>query len=415
MILKKLLSVCLIACFGFVLMACEQTIITTTTTISNSTSATTTTTTTSTTSTQSITTTTEPFVDLSMYDLVNGRIITFFDDFSGDTLDATKWEHMIGTGTAYGLGYWGNNEKQYYQPENTIVQDGALQIQVRKEQIVADNGTGTIMNYTSSRLRTKGKFAQTYGRFEARVRIDTAAPGLWPAFWLLPEFNQYGNWPYSGELDIMEIRGSRPYYTTAATHYFDGRHTYISGEKRYPENTTMTDYHVYALEWTPTKITYFVDDEVVVSMSTWNTNVGDFPAPFDQEFHILLNFAVGGNFDSNMLPPDNLLPATMYVDYIKVLAFDDIDGRKAPEGTGSVYLTYDQWTISLADGPMDLEYFVFNGYRSDVAWYSSNTNVAVVNQYGRVTPIAPGTTIIRVATGASEALCEITVVEEDSD
>jgi beta-glucanase (GH16 family) len=369
---------------------------------------------TTTTSTSIITTTTEPYVDLSMYDEVNGRLITFFDDFDGDELDESIWEHMIGTGSKYGLSYWGNNEKQYYQPENTIVKDGSLQIQVRKEQLLADNGTGTIMNYTSSRLRTKGNFAQKYGRFEARIRIDTAEQGLWPAFWMLPERNTYGGWPYSGELDIMEIRGSKPFFTTAASHFYDSRHTYISGERRFPNGTSMTDFHVYAVEWTPTKITYYVDEEIVVSMSSWKTHVGSFPAPFDQEFHILLNFAVGGSFDSNLLPADSALPATMYVDYVKVLAYDDELGRKTPTGSGSVFLTYDAISMNIEDGPLPLEFFVFNGYRSDVAWFSSHPEVAVVNQHGVVTPMKEGITTIRVLTLTSEAACVITVKKTEA-
>ncbi len=376
----------------------------------------TTTTTTETTTTTSLTTettTTEENVDLSIYDSLTGRLITFFDDFNGDELDETVWEHMIGTGSAYGLGYWGNNEQQYYKSENTTVENGELRIEIKKEQTVADNGSGTIMEYTSSRLRTKGGFSQKYGRIEARIRIDTAEQGLWPAFWMLSENSEYGGWPYSGEIDIMEIRGSRPFYTSSALHFFDDRHTYITNEIQFKDSTSMTDYHVYALEWTPFGITTYVDDEVVLSTDAWESNVGDFPAPFDKKFHILLNVAVGGNFDGNKLPSDELLPATMYVDYVKVLAYDDEDGRKAPVGNGDVYLTYDELTISLSDEPVDLEYFVFDGKRTDVAWFSSDTSVAVVNQGGRVTPLSVGTTTIRVATATSEALCIITVTNEE--
>lgn len=310
-------------------------------------------------------TTEEEIVDLSMYDQTTGRLITFLDDFNGDSLDETIWEHMEGTGSTYGLGYWGNNEKQYYKSDNTSVENGELRIEMRKEQTVADNGTGTIMQYSSSRIRTKGSFSQTYGRFEARVRIDTADQGLWPAFWLMPEDNYYGGWPYSGEIDIMEIRGSKPNHATSAIHFFNTRHTYISGEVQYDNGLDMTDYHVYAVEWTPEEITFFVDEQIIVSIDTWPSSIGEFPAPFDQDFHILLNFAVGGNFDSNLLPSDSSLPATMIVDYVRVLALDNEQGRKTPEGTGSVYLTYDQIEVVLSDESIVLEYFVFDGNRSD--------------------------------------------------
>ncbi|GEM_PF-6107491 len=354
-------------------------------------------------------------IDLSGYDDLTGRTITFFDDFNGDTLDESVWEHMLGTGAAYGLGYWGNGEAQYYKAENTTIVDGELHITAKLEDTVAENGT-TIMHYTSSRIRTKGSFAQAYGRFEIRARLDTAAQGLWPAFWLLSEDNVYGGWPYSGEIDIMEIRGRLPFVTTSALHFYQNRHKYYSGEVNYPNGSSATDFHVYAVEWTPERMTWYVDDVVILDLTEWESNVGEFPAPFDQEFHMLINFAVGGGFDGGRLPPDEALPATLIVDYVRVLAYEDGDGsgRKIPEGEGSVYLTLDQLTIAVDDGPVNLEFFVFDGLRGDVAWFSSDESVAVVNQAGRVTPLAPGTTVIRVATAASEAFCTITVTSGTS-
>lgn len=351
----------------------------------------------------------EEIIDLSMYDDLNGRLITFFDDFDGDTLDLSKWEHMEGTGASYGLSYWGNNEKQYYKSENTTVENGELKIQVRKEQTLADNGSGTIMQYTSSRIRTKGNFYQTYGRVEARIKFDVAEEGLWPAFWMLPENNVYGGWPYSGEIDIMEIRGSRPNYATSAIHFFNSRHTYISNEVEYNNGSSMLDYHVYAVEWTPTDMTFYVDDQVVLYTNNWSSNIGDFPTPFNEDFHLLLNLAVGGNFDGNRLPSDDALPATMYVDYIKVLALEDENGRKVPEGQGTVYFTYDELTFSLSDLSTELEFFIFDGKKGDVAWFTSDPSIAVVSQRGKVTFLKEGTVVIRVATAAHEALCTITV------
>jgi beta-glucanase (GH16 family) len=351
-------------------------------------------------------------VDLSMYDETTGRLITFFDDFNGDELDESVWEHMIGTGSQYGLGYWGNNEKQFYKSENSIVENGELKIQLRKEQTVADNGTGTIMEYTSSRIRTKGSFYQTYGRFEARIKFDVADDGLWPAFWMLPENNTYGGWPYSGEIDIMEIRGRRPNHTTSAVHFYNNGHRYIANEVMYEHESSITDYHVYAVEWTPNDMTFYVDDQIVLHTNSWSSNVGEYPAPFNQDFHLLINFAVGGNFDGNRLPSDDSLPATMYIDYVKVLAHEDEDGRKKPEGNGLVYLTYDELNFSLSDESTELEFFVIDGKKTDVAWFSSDTNIAVVNQRGKVTFLKEGTVTIRVATEANEANCVITITND---
>jgi len=121
--------------------------------------------------------------------------LVWSDEFDGDTLDGTKWSYQIGTGSQYGLEGWGNNELQYYRPENVTVANGMLTITSIKE-----NYEG--MKYTSGRIRTFKKGGWTYGRFEFRAKMPEGR-GLWAAIWMLSTYESYGSWAASGEIDIM--------------------------------------------------------------------------------------------------------------------------------------------------------------------------------------------------------------------
>ena len=127
------------------------------------------------------------------YDLV------WADDFEETSLDSTKWDLQVGTGTQLGLTGWGNNELQYYTDgtRNLAFDGDHLIIEARKE-----NYEG--MNYTSSKLVTQGKQSWTYGKFEIRAKLPETQ-GIWPALWMMPSESKYGAWPQSGEIDIMEL------------------------------------------------------------------------------------------------------------------------------------------------------------------------------------------------------------------
>lgn len=239
------------------------------------------------------------------------RAVTFSDEFDGGEI-SSAWEFQIGTGTNYGLVDWGNGEAQYYRRENASLEDGALKITLKRESYGGKD-------YTSARLRTKGSFSQTYGRFEARIKIDGGA-GVWPAFWLMPENDEYGAWPYSGEIDIMEIKGRKQDMSSSAVHFAasGGEHQYKTSEDKLPDGGTIDDYHVYALEWEPDKMTFYVDDVPHLVVDDWQSGTTGFPAPYDKDFHIILNLACGGHFDGYILPDNDELPAAMYVDYVKV-------------------------------------------------------------------------------------------------
>lgn len=249
---------------------------------------------------------------------IKGYKLKFADYFDGTSLNTNYWSYQIGDGSQYGIYGWGNNEKQYYQESNVSLRDGKLIITGRKEN---RNGFA----YTSGRIRTANKVAMKYGRVEAKIKLPVGN-GLWPAFWLLPDNSPYGGWPNSGEIDIMEAKGRITNETSGALHFANPNktHNFISKPCPFRSNNleihgekSITDYHIYALEWEENEMRWFVDDYNFMTINSWTCATNDYPAPFNTNFHILLNLAIGGNFDNNILPNDSDLPCEMVVDYVK--------------------------------------------------------------------------------------------------
>lgn len=257
-----------------------------------------------------------------------GLKLIWNDEFDGDSLDMTKWDYQYGTGTDYGLDGWGNSELEYYtdRPENVRVEDGKLVITLIKEETSYEG-----MNYTSGRIRTMTKdnkelFSTTYGRVEARIKMPEGE-GIWPAFWMLPvDDSIYGGWAASGEIDIMEARGRLPEVVGGTMHYGKvwPNNTYKGQDYNFPEGTDITDYHVYALEWEPGEMRWYVDEECYYTMDKWfsqgkfNATEYTNPAPYDVPFYILLNLAVGGTFDAEADLTKADFPAVMEVDFVRV-------------------------------------------------------------------------------------------------
>ncbi|MCR4580243.1 MAG: family 16 glycosylhydrolase [Treponema sp.] len=252
-----------------------------------------------------------------------GWHLVWNDEFEGKDIDTSKWDFQIGTGSQYGLEGWGNNELQYYRKENASVKDGNLVLEARKE----DFGGRA---YTSARLRTVKDdgtelFTKTYGRVEARIKMPTGN-GLWPAFWLLPATTDYGSWASSGEIDILEAKGRLPNRVYGTVHFGQAwpGNKYSGGMYKFPNGETIADYHVYALEWEPGVLRWLVDGNLYYETSQWwslGVNQSEpypYPAPFDKPFYILLNFALGGNYDGGVNPEDYSFPAQMLVDYVRV-------------------------------------------------------------------------------------------------
>lgn len=234
--------------------------------------------------------------------------LVWSDEFDGESLNESDWNFQTGDGCDIGICGWGNNELQYYQRQNVAVSDGILRITARRETVGGKQ-------YTSARINTKNKQDFRYGRIEARMKLP-AGRGLWPAFWMLPTDEVYGGWPQSGEIDIMEFIGREPTEVLGTIHYgnpfpqnqFQGEE-YELLEGKFPE-----EFHEFAIEWSPNKINWFVDD-ILYSTKT-RSDVSPFRWPFDQDFHILLNLAIGGNLGGNV--DNTIFPVTMEVDYVRV-------------------------------------------------------------------------------------------------
>lgn len=257
------------------------------------------------------------------------------DEFSGtgsnlDTngVDLSKWGYQNGTGAEFGLVGWGNNEQQYYQKENINVADGKLVIEAKQEAVGGKP-------YTSGRLWTSPTFTKKYGKFEARIKLPEGQ-GFWPAFWMMPKDQMYGGWAASGEIDIVEARGRVPEQTDGTIHYGKGwPNNKATGDHYvFPEGQSITDFHTYTVEWEPGELRWYVDGNLFQTINDWYSwGVGEpekyaYPAPFDQEFYMIMNLAVGGNYDGGVVPEVSDFPAQMEVDYVRVY---ELTGREYME------------------------------------------------------------------------------------
>ncbi|GGF27856.1 hypothetical protein GCM10010954_28720 [Halobacillus andaensis] len=240
------------------------------------------------------------------------------DEFDGNELDTTKWKYDIGNGFYSGdewVGGWGNEESQYYSEDNVKVEDGKLIIEAREEAASDEHGS---YDYTSGKILTDELFSQAYGKFEANIKLPEGQ-GFWPAFWMMPQDDVYGTWAASGEIDIMENRGADTGSIGGAIHYGGEwpNNSYSANDYHFPEGQSTTDFNVYGVEWEPGEIRYYVNGELYQTLNEWNTPNGEYPAPFDQEFYMILNLAVGGWYGGE---PDETtsFPSQMEVDYVRV-------------------------------------------------------------------------------------------------
>jgi beta-glucanase (GH16 family) len=222
------------------------------------------------------------------------------DEFNIDGApDPAKWNYDLGQGT----NGWGNNEKQNYTnaATNVIVQGGNLKITAKKE---ASGGAA----YSSTRLKTDAKFKFKYGKIEIRAKLPTGA-GTWPAIWMLGQNYATNPWPACGEIDIMEHVGNNQNVILSTLHYpgHSGGNG-NSGSKTIPN--VSTEFHVYKAIWSPTLVVTYVDDVVIHSVPN------DSSLPFNSDFFLILNVAMGGNLGGNIDPA--FTQSSMEIDYVKV-------------------------------------------------------------------------------------------------
>ncbi|CAM9477420.1 unnamed protein product, partial [Discosporangium mesarthrocarpum] len=244
--------------------------------------------------------------------------LVWYDEFMGDAVDSDKWVLEEGDGCDVNLCNWGNAEKQWYRGENAEVLDGALAITAREEVFSS-------REFTSAKLSTRNKFAFRYGRVEARLRLPSAAQGLWPAFWMMPEDNVYGKWAASGEIDIMESRNNMTeiFGNLNFGNAFPNNSNYDNECVALVDPEFHKEYHTFTLDWDDEEMVWFVDGQPVCRHDHWfSTDVKTgqprpMPAPFDQDFHLVLNVAVGGKFAGGTVDALSL-PSTMSVDWVRV-------------------------------------------------------------------------------------------------
>ena len=236
--------------------------------------------------------------------------LVWSDEFDGFGVDPSKWTFQIGDGCPSLCG-WGNNELQHYLAGNALVSGGQLIITAREESFGGSD-------YTSARMRTLGLGDWKYGRFEMRARMPVGQ-GLWPAFWMLSTDDAYGTWAASGEIDIMEYLGHNTNHASGAIHYGGSwpDNLFWSEGFTLPAGTFADSLHEFALEWSPHELRWYVDGQQYSCQSHWSSSGGGYPAPFDEEFHLILNMAVGGNLPG---PPDETtsFPQELIVDHVRV-------------------------------------------------------------------------------------------------
>jgi beta-glucanase (GH16 family) len=218
--------------------------------------------------------------------------IAWEDNFDGGNL-ADRWNFELGCNG------WGNNELQCYtnnRGENARQENGVLIIQARKEWW----GDGSQdQPFTSARMTSKANWL--HGKMEIRARLPKGKH-LWPAFWMMPANSEYGGWPRSGEIDIMEYRGQRPQQMLGTLHFgpaWDNKGQAGTGERNFPFDFSQ-DWHTFAIDWSPQQIMWLVDDQVIhtetLQRNFWPGLYTANGQPFDKNFFIILNLAVGGNF-----------------------------------------------------------------------------------------------------------------------
>lgn len=255
-------------------------------------------------------TTNEPkllFKEIEKSPVSQGWKLTWSDEFDYTGLpDPDKWDFETG-----GNG-WGNNEKQYYtsgDTSNAIVKDGKLSIIVRKEK----KGNS---DYTSARLTTKGKAKWKYGRIEVSAKLPEGR-GLWPAIWMLNGNIDKVEWPECGEIDIMEHVGYERDSVLGTVH--TQAYNHLIGTQKTGKTFIAhpyDQYHTYAIEWSPEKIDFFVDDKKFFQFRNEHKSVAEWP--FDSPFYLILNVAVGGNLGGKQGIDATIFPATYDIDYVRV-------------------------------------------------------------------------------------------------
>jgi beta-glucanase (GH16 family) len=296
--------------------------------------------------------------------------LVWSDEFDGSSLNAANWTPEIGTG----VNGWGNNEAQYYtaRPENLRVENGRLIIEAIKENYLGST-------WTSARIKTQDKRNFKYGKLEFRAKLPSGA-GPWPAAWMLGSNISTVGWPACGEIDVMEWRGTfGDANTVGHALHSSARHggNPVQPANRTPVSNPSTEFHTYAVVWKSNSLTFSVDG---VDTATLTPPAADAEA-FRKEFFLLLNLAMGGDYNGGTIDPA-LTRATYEVDYVRV--YQDVLGNVGTDTTPPV--------ITLAGGnPVSVNWgSTYNDAGASAFDAGDNADVAVVLS-NAVNTSVPGT------------------------
>lgn len=233
-----------------------------------------------------------------------GKTLVWQDEFNGTALDPNAWTFETGAGG------WGNNELQYYRPDNTFFSAGKLIIEARKENFSS-------AAYTSSRLITQGKKEFKFGRIDIRAALPQGQ-GIWPALWMLGSNIGTAGWPVCGEIDIMEMIGNQPNRVYGTAHYgpSTNQHQQSGSSKALAGTAKYADeFHVFSIVWEQDHIRWLIDDVSFHEITP--ASIAPSAYPFNQNFFFIFNLAVGGIWPGN---PDGttIFPQRLIVDYVRV-------------------------------------------------------------------------------------------------
>jgi beta-glucanase (GH16 family) len=255
------------------------------------------------------------------------------DEFNGNSLDDTKWDYYTGG--------WKDENQQVQncykrESENVNVSGGSLNLIGLYKPGETCTGNTKTGDFTSGFVQTKGKANFKYGYIEARIKMPKNK-STWPGFWMSPSDKKYGDWPNSGEIDIVEAKGSNPKFAASDAHWRKQSTTpgvpgpHGSRQRVIPQNKfdskDTSEWHTYGVKWTEEKLEYYIDGEFHGEIDGFknNNSTGNPNGPFDQDFFLRLNLAIGGNYIDapwndahNSVGAADDFPATMSVDYVRV-------------------------------------------------------------------------------------------------
>ena len=313
---------------------------------------------------------------------IPGWKLIWNDEFTDNHLDESKWNYEVGYFLNDDPGTWGfgNEELQHYtnSTNNVFVEDGKLNLKAFPDPKSGwSQNPGQVAPYSSGKIFSKDKYSFKYGRIDFCVKLPTIQ-GTWPACWMMPQDEIYGGWALSGEIDVMEAKGRLPNGSSGAIH-FGGAwpdNKYIDGEYHFEEGN-IGNFNVYSVVWEKESIKWYVNGKCffIANNNQWKTKAvseEENPfAPFDQEFFVIMNLAIGGWFDKGAVLNPADFPATMQIDYVRVYepcdtcsggvtAINKLANKKALTASFAG-ITNGQINLRLADGNYNVELYDLQG------------------------------------------------------